>query len=64
MSMELKNYRVRFCKMGCYLAPKKNFFISYPKSGRTWVRFLVDAYKAELYGLKITNHEYAWRTLK
>lgn len=30
-------------------------FLSYPKSGRTWVRFLVDAYLADLHGLEVSN---------
>jgi hypothetical protein len=30
-------------------------FISYPKSGRTWVRFLVDAYLADLHGIPVSN---------
>lgn len=30
-------------------------FLSYPKSGRTWVRFLVDAYLADLHGLRVAN---------
>lgn len=30
-------------------------FLSYPKSGRTWVRFLVDAYLADLHGLQVAN---------
>lgn len=30
-------------------------FLSYPKSGRTWVRFLVDAYLADLHGLQLSN---------
>lgn len=30
-------------------------FLSYPKSGRTWVRFLVDAYLADLHGLEVAN---------
>ena len=30
-------------------------FLSYPKSGRTWVRFLVDAYLADLHGLELSN---------
>lgn len=30
-------------------------FLSYPKSGRTWVRFLVDAYLADLHGLETSN---------
>jgi Sulfotransferase domain len=30
-------------------------FLSYPKSGRTWVRFLVDAYLADLHGIRVSN---------
>ena len=30
-------------------------FLSYPKSGRTWVRFLVDAYLADLHGVEVAN---------
>src|SRR5690349_7405005 len=30
-------------------------FLSYPKSGRTWVRFLVDAYLADLHGIPVAN---------
>lgn len=30
-------------------------FLSYPKSGRTWVRFLVDAYLADLHGVRVSN---------
>lgn len=30
-------------------------FLSYPKSGRTWVRFLVDAYLADLHGIPVSN---------
>ena len=30
-------------------------FLSYPKSGRTWVRFLVDAYLADLHDLQLAN---------
>lgn len=30
-------------------------FLSYPKSGRTWVRFLVDAYLADLHGIQVSN---------
>jgi hypothetical protein len=30
-------------------------FLSYPKSGRTWVRFLVDAYLADLHGIEVSN---------
>ena len=30
-------------------------FLSYPKSGRTWVRFLVDAYLADLHGIAVSN---------
>lgn len=30
-------------------------FLSYPKSGRTWVRFLVDAYLADLHGTQVLN---------
>ncbi|HEX3128274.1 MAG TPA: sulfotransferase domain-containing protein [Thermoanaerobaculia bacterium] len=30
-------------------------FLSYPKSGRTWVRFLVDAYLADLHGIQVPN---------
>jgi hypothetical protein len=30
-------------------------FLSYPKSGRTWVRFLVDAYLADLHGIEVAN---------
>ena len=30
-------------------------FLSYPKSGRTWVRFLVDAYLADLHHLELAN---------
>lgn len=30
-------------------------FLSYPKSGRTWVRFLVDVYLADLHGIQVSN---------
>jgi hypothetical protein len=30
-------------------------FLSYPKSGRTWVRFLVDAYLADLHDIEVSN---------
>lgn len=30
-------------------------FLSYPKSGRTWVRFLVDAYLADLHGIRVSS---------
>ena len=30
-------------------------FLSYPKSGRTWVRFLMDAYLADLHGIRVAN---------
>lgn len=30
-------------------------FLSYPKSGRTWVRFLVGAYLADLHGIQVSN---------
>lgn len=30
-------------------------FVSYPKSGRTWVRFMVDSYLAELHGISVSN---------
>jgi hypothetical protein len=31
-------------------------FLSYPKSGRTWVRFLVDAYLADLHGIRVVSN--------
>jgi sulfotransferase family protein len=37
----------------CY--PRAVLFLSYPKSGRTWVRFLVDAYLADLHGPPVSN---------
>ena len=64
MKEHFKNYEIKFCKRSCYFSRKKNFFISYPKSGRTWARFLVDAYKAELYGLRIKNVFKAERRLR
>ena len=30
-------------------------FVSYPKSGRTWVRFMVDSYLADLHGIPVSN---------
>ena len=30
-------------------------FLSYPKSGRTWVRFMVNSYWCRLHGLSVTN---------
>lgn len=30
-------------------------FLSYPKSGRTWVRFVVDAYLADLHEIPVSN---------
>jgi hypothetical protein len=30
-------------------------FVSYPKSGRTWVRFMVDSYLADLHGISVAN---------
>jgi hypothetical protein len=30
-------------------------FVSYPKSGRTWVRFMVDHYLADLHGIPVSN---------
>lgn len=30
-------------------------FVSYPKSGRTWVRFMVDHYLADLHGIPVLN---------
>ncbi len=55
MSRRYENHEVKFCKRSCYFSAKKNFFISYPKSGRTWARFMVDAYKAQLYGVEVRN---------
>ncbi len=39
-------------------------FLSYPKSGRTWVRFLVDAYLADQHGLQVSNVFEAERQLE
>jgi len=64
MSCSYENHEVTFCKRSCYFSRKKNFFISYPKSGRTWVRFLVDAYKAKLYQLNVPNVFKAERKLR
>jgi hypothetical protein len=55
MSRRYEKHEVKFCKRSCYFSAKKNFFISYPKSGRTWVRFMVDAYKAQFYGVEVRN---------
>lgn len=32
-----------------------DFFLSYPKSGRTWIRFMLDAYMAEIFGISTRN---------
>ena len=64
MSRRYENHEVKFCKRSCYFSAKKNFFISYPKSGRTWARFMVDAYKAQLYGVEVRNVFKAERKLR
>lgn len=62
--MPLSTQRVRFCKWSCSFSRNKNFFISYPKSGRTWARFLVDDYKTRLYNLSVKNVFKAERRLR
>ncbi|HSP43109.1 MAG TPA: sulfotransferase domain-containing protein [Luteolibacter sp.] len=62
--MALAIQHVKFCKRACHLSRSKTFFVSYPKSGRTWVRFLVDDYKTRLYGLKVKNVFKAERRLR
>jgi hypothetical protein len=62
--MSLSTQRVKFSKWSCAFSRRKNFFISYPKSGRTWVRFLVNDYKTRLYQLSIPNIFMAERRLR
>ncbi|NBB78366.1 MAG: hypothetical protein GVY36_02820 [Verrucomicrobia bacterium] len=55
MQKEISNHRVRFSKWTCHFSKHRHFFVSYPKSGRTWVRFLVNAYKAKLFKIDVAN---------
>lgn len=55
MQKRTKNHTVRFSKWSSHFSKRRNFFISYPKSGRTWVRFLVNAYKAKLFRVDVPN---------
>lgn len=40
-------------KLSVRLARRKYFFVSYPKSGRTWLRFMVDDYRTRLFGITV-----------
>lgn len=55
MKEKVNNHNIRFRKWICYFSKRKNFFISYPKSGRTWARFLVNSYKSKLYRTELEN---------
>ena len=35
--------------------PAQYIFLSYPKSGRTWVRFMIDSYLVKRYGRSVQN---------
>lgn len=64
MEETTRNHRIKFRKWACSFSEQKNFFISYPKSGRTWVRFLVNAYKTKLYKIEVRNVFEAERKLR
>ena len=40
-------------KLSVRLARRKYFSVSYPKSGRTWLRFMVDDYRTRLFGIRV-----------
>ncbi len=55
MERTASNHRIKFVKWACFFSRQKNFFTSYPISGRTWVRFLVNADKTEIFGIEVLN---------